>query len=83
MHQLKETHNMTTEQLRQKLDTELDLGLSLAKALGNLRYLAKESNSTEWKGSITQGMAIMDALHAVELAVKSRQKLIDMENQKV
>jgi len=68
--------------IRKKLDTELDLGLSLSKALGNLRHLAKESNSPEWKGTITQGMAILDALHAVELAVKSRQKLIDMENGK-
>jgi hypothetical protein len=74
---------MIEYEVRKKLDTELDLGLSLSKALGNLRHLARESNSPEWKGTITQGMAIMDALHAVELAVKSRQKLIDMENQKV
>jgi hypothetical protein len=74
---------MIEYKVRKKLDTELDLGLSLSKALGNLRHLARESNSPEWKGSITQGMAILDALHAVELAVKSRQKLIDMENEKV
>lgn len=74
---------MIDHKVRKKLDTELDLGLSLAKALGNLRHLAEESNSPEWKGSITQGMAILDALHAVELAVKSRQKLIDMENGKL
>jgi hypothetical protein len=74
---------MIEYEVRKKLDTELDLGLSLSKALGNLRHLARESNSPEWKGTITQGMAIMDALHAVELAVKSRQKLIDMENKKV
>ena len=74
---------MIEYEVRKKLDTELDLGLSISKALGNLRHLARESNSPEWKGTITQGMAIMDALHAVELAVKSRQKLIDMENQKV
>ena len=70
--------------VRKKLDTELDLGLSLSKALGNLRYLAKSTNTEgDTTLSITQGMAILDALHAVELAVKSRQKLIDMENQKV
>lgn len=74
---------MIEYEVRKKLDTELDLGLSLSKALGNLRHLARESNSPEWKGTITQGMAIMDALHAVELAVKSRQKLIDMENKKI
>lgn len=74
---------MIEYEVRKKLDTELDLGLSLSKALGNLRHLARESNSPEWKGTMTQGMAIMDALHAVELAVKSRQKLIDMENKKV
>ncbi len=74
---------MIEYKVRKKLDTELDLGLSLSKALGNLRHLARESNSPEWKGTITQGMAILDALHAVELAVKSRQKLIDMENGKV
>lgn len=74
---------MIDYKVRKKLDTELDLGLSLSQALGNLRYLAEECNSPEWKGSITQGMAIMDALHAVQLAVKSRQKLIDMENEKV
>lgn len=74
---------MIEYKIRKKLDTELDLGLSLAQALGNLRHLAEESNSPEWKGTMTQGMAIMDALHAVELAVKSRQKLIDMEKGKV
>ena len=74
---------MTIEQVQEKLNAELDLGLSLSKALGNLRHLARESNSPEWKGTITQGMAILDALHAVQLAVKSRQKLIDIDNQKV
>ena len=75
---------MTTEQLQQKLNAELDLGLSLSKALGNLRYLAESTNTEGDKTlHITQGISILDALNAVELAVKSRQKLIDMENGKV
>lgn len=74
---------MIEYEVRKKLDTELDLGLSLAKALGNLRHLAEECNSPEWKGSMTQSEAIMDALNAVQVAVKSRQKLIDIENGKI
>lgn len=80
---LNDKTHMTIEQVQEKLNAELDLGLSLSKALGSLRHLASESNSPEWKGTITQGMAILDALHAVELAVKSRQKLIDIDKQKV
>jgi hypothetical protein len=79
---LNDKTQITIEQVQEKLNAELDLGLSLSKALGSLRHLARESNSPEWKGSITQGVAILDALNAVQLAVKSRQKIIDIDQQK-
>ncbi len=68
--------NQTLEELRKDIDRDLDLGLSLAKAEGNLNFLAKESNEKDWQGSITQGMAILDALNAVQVARKAWQEII-------
>ena len=68
--------NQTLEELRKDIDRDLDLGLSLAKAEGNLNFLAKETNEKDWQGSITQGMAILDALNAVQVARKAWQAII-------
>jgi len=63
------------EQTKHELDLDLDLGLALAKAEGNLNHLARESNSSDWKGTITQGITILDALNAVQLARKAFQEI--------
>ena len=63
------------EQTKYELDLDLNLGLALAKAEGNLNYLAHESNSSDWQGTITQGMAILDALNAVQEARKAFQEI--------
>ena len=54
---------------------ELDLGINLSKAEGNLNFLARASNEPAWKGTMTQGEAILDAVHAVQ---EARKKLQDM-----
>ena len=46
----------------------------LAEAEGNLNHLARESNSSDWQGTITQGMAIIGALKAVQKANEKRRK---------
>ena len=63
--------NKTLEEVKQELNLDLDLGLALAKAEGNLNHLARESNSSDWQGTITQGMTILDALNAVQKARRS------------
>ena len=63
------------EEIRTKLNRELDLGLALAKAEGNLSFLASESNQKNWKPSITQGIAILDALNAIQKARKAFQEI--------
>lgn len=68
--------NQTLEELRKDIDRDLDLGLALSKAEGNLNFLAKETNEKDWRGSITQGMAILDTLHAVQEARKAWQAII-------
>jgi hypothetical protein len=67
--------NKTLEQTRNELDLDLDLGLALAEAEGNLNHLARESNSSDWQGTITQGMTILDALNAVQKARKAFQEI--------
>jgi hypothetical protein len=67
--------NNKVEEIRKELDLDLDLGLALAEAEGNLNHLARESNSANWKGSITQGMTILDALNAVQKARKAFQQI--------
>jgi len=64
------------EQVKKELNRELDLGLALSKAEGNLNFLAGESQQNNWQSSITQGMAILDALEAVQVARKAWQEII-------
>jgi len=64
------------QQTKKELNRDLDLGLALGKAEGNLNFLAEQSNKENWQGSITQGMAILDALEAVQVARKAWQKII-------
>ena len=63
------------EQTKYELDLDLDLGLALAEAEGNLNHLARESNSSDWQGTITQGMTILDTLNAVQKARKAFQEI--------
>ena len=64
------------EQVKKELNRDLDLGLALSKAEGNLNFLAGESQQENWQSSITQGMAILDALEAVQVARKAWQEII-------
>jgi hypothetical protein len=68
--------NNKVEEVRKELNRDLDLGLALAKAEGNLNFLAEQSNKENWQPSITQGMAILDALEAVQVARKAWQEII-------
>ena len=65
----------TLTELRKQLDTELNVGLGMSQAEGNLRFLADQLDSEESKIGITEGMAIMDALHAVQVARKAWQDM--------
>ena len=68
--------NNKVEEIRKELDRDLDLGLALAKAEGNLNFLAEQSNKKNWQSSITQGIAILDALEGVQVARKAWQEII-------
>ena len=62
---------------------ELDLGLALSKAEGNLNFLAESTNTEGDRTlSITQGMAILDALHAVQEARKKFQVVLHEQRKK-
>lgn len=62
---------------------ELDLGLALSKAEGNLNFLAKATNTEgDQTLTITQGMAILDALHAVQEARKKLQVVLYEQRKK-
>ena len=63
------------EQTKYELNLYLDLGLALAKAELNLNELARQSNSSDWKGTITQGIEILDALNAVQKAKKAFEEI--------
>ena len=65
----------TIEEIKKEFNLDLDLGLALAEAEGELNFLAGQSNSSDWQGTITQGMAILDALNAVQKARKAFQKI--------
>jgi hypothetical protein len=69
MNQLKE--------IKKELNRDLDLGLALSKAEGNLNFLAGQSHENKLGlNEITQGVAILDALHAVQVARKAWQEII-------
>jgi hypothetical protein len=72
-------NNNTLTKTRINLDLKLDLGLSLSKAEGNLNFLAEQSNSNDSEFGITEGIAIMDALHAVQQARKAWQDILHNE----
>ena len=65
----------TLTEVRKQLDRELNVGLGMAKAEGNLRFLAGQLDSEESKIGITEGKAIMDALYAVQQARKAWQDM--------
>jgi hypothetical protein len=60
----------------QKRFIELKLGLSLSKAEGNLQFLASSAHAENTNVGITQGMAILDALNAVQKARKELQAIL-------
>jgi hypothetical protein len=67
----------TSEETKKEINRELDLGLALSKAEGNLNFLAQSTNTEGNKTlSITEGMAILDALQAVQVARKAYQDII-------
>ena len=66
----------TIKEVRKELDRDLELGLALGKAEGNLKFLAEQSNKENWQSSITQGVAILDALEAVQVARKAWLEII-------
>ena len=73
------TNTIKTETKRE-VNRKLDLGLALSKAEGNLNFLAESTNTEgDQTLTITQGMAILDALHAVQEARKAYQAVIYKE----
>ena len=56
---------------------ELELGLSLSKAEGNLNFLANAEMKT-----FTHGEAVLDALHAIQEARKQLQAILHKQRQK-
>lgn len=69
------TDNNIAIEVRKQLDRELNLGLGISKALGNLRFLAEKVNAKDSNIGITEGMAVMDALYAVQQAQKAWQDI--------
>jgi len=65
----------------QKRFIELELGLSLSKAEGNLQFLASSAHAENTNIGITQGMAILDALNAVQKAREELQKILHKQRQ--
>ena len=60
----------------QKRFIELELGLALSKAEGNLNFLANAEMKT-----FTQGEAVLDALHAIQKARKQLQEILHKQRQ--
>ena len=70
------------EQVKKELNRELDLGLALSKAEGNLNFLAGQSHENKLGlNAVTQDMAILDALAAVQVARKAWQEMIREKRQ--
>ena len=57
---------------------ELDLSLALSKAEGNLQFLSKNFPRDS---NMTQGMAVLDALHAIQQARKHWQEVITKQKE--
>ena len=70
------------EEVRKELNRDLDLGLALSKAEGNLNFLAGQSHENKLGlNAVTQDMAILDALAAVQVARKAWQEMIQEKRQ--
>ena len=55
---------------------QIELGMSLARAEGNLSFLAEEEMKT-----FTQGEAVLDALHTIQKARKELQAILHKQRQ--
>jgi hypothetical protein len=66
-------NNSTKDRLK-KYPT-LQCALSMSKAEGNLKFLAESKSA-----SITQGTAVLDALHAIQQARKEYNKVLQELN---
>lgn len=66
---------LSITKLGNRASKELDIVQLLAKAEGNLQFLAEVSNSSDWQGSMTQGQAILDALNFVQQAANLHTEL--------
>lgn len=64
----------TKEIETKNMNLKIDLALELAQAEGNLKFLAQEL-CQDWKGSMTQGEAILHALKQVQNARKFLQEI--------
>lgn len=66
---------LSITKLRDRASKEIDIVQLLARAEGNLQFLAEVSNSSDWQGSMTQGQAILDALNFVQQAANLHTEL--------
>jgi hypothetical protein len=76
------TETTTLSNFKKHLDLQTDLSVNLALVQGNLKFLAEQSNSKSWKGSITEGCAILEALNQVQLAIKAKDEMREMNLKK-
>ena len=66
---------LSITKLGDRASKEIDIVQLLARAEGNLQFLAEVSNSSDWQGSMTQGQAILDALNFVKQAANLHAEL--------
>ncbi len=66
---------LSITKLGDRASKELDIVQLLARAEGNLQFLAEVSSSSDWQGSMTQGQAILDALNFVQQAANLHTQL--------
>lgn len=66
---------LSITKLGDRASKEIDIVQLLARAEGNLQFLAEVSNSSDWQGSMTQGQAILDALNFVQQAANLHTQL--------